>query len=639
MGLPRRPRQHELSDESEVAFRALLPPRLIYRETQRDYGIDGEIEIVDERGQATGRKFLVQLKATDEVDLRDALRTRIRNTTAEYLRAQQAPVLMVRYLATSDALYGRWFHEFDPYYEHVGEQHLTFHWSENHRLTEDNIERLLADASRLIEIRSAELSLPVAVVLELPEGDVHDHSRAELRLAFESAVGRCPTDLRLVDDRDEADLKAVVRDDVVQASLRGLWSVSFHLGEGIYPPGTPVQLMVCDVMSCVAMTLGRAGLRDAGARVAVLFFPESMLTALPEMGAELAKTMIGARRVGEILAIAERLDQDDEVSGRQGLGLFFVGVVRDHETTLQPQEQAQLEAALRGRLHRRLEAGRTNDAAAAAENLGKHLMAVRRPTIAIEFLEQAVALDPNREDEDLAQRLAGAYFLSHRYAEAIPAYDRAIELGDEPDPHMEARRADALMYAGHYRAALSAFEDITTEDVALMAWIYVKTRALNWAIQTTGIEEQEPDSKRATELAGEFDDELSDAATDDLARQIWNCDALSPLGWFNWAWTRYRRDLPEDAMSSYVIAAVMREGDVEAWVNVTMLAGSLGDHDLFLASAVTGDRLNRHTYLEEFARQARETVSDLTEREEMITAVRSAIAAASENAPDRDRAA
>jgi tetratricopeptide (TPR) repeat protein len=217
--------------------------------------------------------------------------------------------------------------------------------------------------------------------------------------------------------------------------------------------------------------------------------------------------------------------------------------------------------------------------------------------------------------------------LSHRYEEAVPAYDRALELADAPEPHLGARRADALMYGGRYHEALSAFSVIETDDPRLKAWIYVKVRALSWVIAATGIEEQEPDRETANELAGEFVN-VTDRDADELADQIWQRDAASPLAWFNYAMVLLDRDLPEEAMLSYLTAAVMREGDVEAWVNVGLLAAGLEDHDLFIASAITGDRLNQNVYMAEFARQARPQISDLADREALITGVREAIAAA-----------
>src|SRR4051794_22571515 len=105
---PKRPIQHQREDESRRAFEAILPSRFVFRPEYQDYGIDGELEEFDEQGEATGRRYRVQIKATGESGP-PAMRERIRLDTAAYYRAQHLPVLMVRYLATNRRLYARWF--------------------------------------------------------------------------------------------------------------------------------------------------------------------------------------------------------------------------------------------------------------------------------------------------------------------------------------------------------------------------------------------------------------------------------------------------------------------------------------------------------------------------------------------------
>jgi hypothetical protein len=53
---------------------------------------------------------------------------------------------MVRYHAPSGAMYARWFHQFDPYYEGGGEKTLTFRWSETDQLSPQRAGALVADA-------------------------------------------------------------------------------------------------------------------------------------------------------------------------------------------------------------------------------------------------------------------------------------------------------------------------------------------------------------------------------------------------------------------------------------------------------------------------------------------------------------
>jgi hypothetical protein len=115
--MPKRPRSHQIEQNSRIAFEAVLPDHFIYRRKEDDYGLDGEVEVFDAvTDEATGALFYVQLKATDKTRLKTALSARIEPTTANYYRSLPLPTLMVRYLTVSNRLFVRWFHQFDPYY-------------------------------------------------------------------------------------------------------------------------------------------------------------------------------------------------------------------------------------------------------------------------------------------------------------------------------------------------------------------------------------------------------------------------------------------------------------------------------------------------------------------------------------------
>ena len=143
--MPQRPRSHQLEAESRLAFESALGSRFVYRdESADDYGIDGTVEEFDGAERATGLRFHVQLKATDEDDLTKALAVPIRRDTADYFRSLSLPVLMVRFCARDRALYVRWFHQFDPRRGGGGAKTITFRW-EPGDLVDANV------AARLVE--------------------------------------------------------------------------------------------------------------------------------------------------------------------------------------------------------------------------------------------------------------------------------------------------------------------------------------------------------------------------------------------------------------------------------------------------------------------------------------------------------
>jgi tetratricopeptide (TPR) repeat protein len=619
--MPHRPREHELEDESRKAFENLLPARLIYRPITPDYGIDGEVEEF-ESGTATGRRFFVQLKATDEQDLTKALRVRVRLATAAYYRAQPSPVLMVRYMASRNAVFARWFHEFDPYNEHVGDTHLTFHWSEGDLLNADGVDQVLAEAARIRTLRSVDFHPPVTIAFSVPAGIAHGYAKSELELAFESVLSQLSTVVTSGASENDAHITAAVADEELVASVSGIASVTLHLEDG-YGPDVSDEQVINDLLSCVALALARAGHGGIASRLAVVVFAGSLLAAVPPFASELAEAMLQAGHVGDVLELAEKLDQCEDES-QVASGYVFIASVLRRSDSLRVREHADLLSSLTRRLERRLERGDDAAAAAAAENLGRQSRQMGEHADAADYFEQAVDLDPDRLTADIAQEIAGALFLGQKYDSAVAAYDRAIELVRDRDPDLEARRADALLYAGRYREAFDAFAAIDPATEETKAWIYCKQRALSAVMETTGIERQERQPEAATELAGQVVSE-NVGEHDEIAGRTWGLDAVSSLGWFNQARTLLDRGSTEAAMLAYLTAAVMNEGDVEAWVNVALLAMQTESYDLLAASAITGQRLNDNSYMGEFARQVRGQVDDPADREELIAAVREAL--------------
>ena len=618
--LPKRTRQHRLESESRKAFEAVLPSRHVFRPEHSDYGIDGEVEEFDNSDQATGRRFRVQLKGTDKTGP-SAMRERIKLSTAAYYRAQQLPVLMVRYLATTEQLFGRWFHEFDPYYEHTGTKYLTFHWSDTDLLTGGRFDDLFGQVAQFARIRSARLDPPVTVRLGRADVGVHSSAPAELDVAVETAMQRAGNVLAWAGPDDRADLDLVIEEDQIQASLAGVASVTFHLDAEIYSSETAPAEVATDLMNAAAVALARAGHGDPAGRLAVEFFAGSAFSAVAPVAVELGAAMSQAGRVIDVIEIADALDKNEEPSC-QASGAALMSLVRELVPQLRPYEHQRFEDVMRARLDRRLVANLKSEAAAAAENLGFYLLSARRPADAIEPLEQSITLDPARETSDLLAALAGAYFLSDRYSESASTYERARARSRETDLWLEARYADALVYSGRYREALKIFSAIDSPEIELAAWAYVKTRALSWMLNATGIEVQDRRTESASELAGRWAEMEPAGASEELASQVWRLDAMSALGWFNHARDLLDRGLEAEAMHAYLLAAVMQEGDVEAWVNVALLASNTDDDELFAASVISGHRLNRESYLAEFARQLRTTVGDLSLRNELLDAVR-----------------
>ena len=104
--MPIRPRSHILEKLSISRFADALPDGWVYRIKTPDYGIDGEVEIFDERGRSTGLSFNVQLRATDDANRAD--RVKLELDELDYYQSLDLPTAVVRYGSPNNSIFWEW---------------------------------------------------------------------------------------------------------------------------------------------------------------------------------------------------------------------------------------------------------------------------------------------------------------------------------------------------------------------------------------------------------------------------------------------------------------------------------------------------------------------------------------------------
>ena len=156
-----RVKQHQLEDLSRSKYSLAIPRNWVMRDKDKDYGIDAEVEIFDEKDRATGLVYLVQLKATETSDESAARKVDISIDAIKYYKSLELPVLIVRYSEKQDQFYCKWAHEIDLFYAKKGAKtrRVTFCdedvWGEESAVdTEKYLKKLRA-------IKSGAITLPV----------------------------------------------------------------------------------------------------------------------------------------------------------------------------------------------------------------------------------------------------------------------------------------------------------------------------------------------------------------------------------------------------------------------------------------------------------------------------------------------
>jgi tetratricopeptide (TPR) repeat protein len=590
--MPKRPREHRLDEDSVTAFKTALAERFLFREDTPDYGIDGSVEEFGQDDVGTGLRYFVQLKATDGVDPDEALKRSIPIEHANLYSSLSLPLLMVRYVAAEDELYVRWWHDPLPGKRapKPNAASLTFHWSPEDHFQAGDSARLAGEARGFLELRSVSLPLPVHFKLDV-EDPPFGLTRAEIELAVKAEAAKRPDVVEL--RRGEANGRLLVHGKYMAVEMPGMRASSYDL-DGDYDSGLRGEQLAVDLMTLVAIAFTRWGQSELASRMTTRFFARSTLVGQPEAAMALASAMTSARRIGEALVVAEEIDALG-LEAEQNMSLFFTLTSRQHSASLSEAEVEEFRETLRRRIERREEAGQPIEASREVLTLGNHYRSRSDPLLAIKLYKRAAVLDPEyRERAHYWFEMAGVLFLAEHFEESIEAYERAIEMGsDEVAPLL---RADAMMFAGRYEEAQSAFIEALggEESFERGAEYYLKLGLLEFLIDThqRKCETREPEAAAKVISAAIRDGEEPDLETAMLSSgQALVRDSLCNLAWWNLGLAFETIGKVDMAATMFLNAALCAPGDEQAWALAYLHFSHLGRDELLPMILVTGERL------------------------------------------------
>jgi tetratricopeptide (TPR) repeat protein len=618
--MPRRSVSQETGDAAAPRFQVVLEPSYIFRSETPDFGIDGEVEEFI-AGRATGLRYKVQLKSTDNRDLRASLRVSIPLATANYWRAQDLPVLLVRYHRPTDTFYVRWFHSFDPYEGGVGQDAITFRWAEQDAWTAGKAEALGAEARAFLQLRSNRIALPFPFGVLVVDG-AHGLTTTELRIAARSAARRRPDVVRILDrDAQAGEGRLIVAADRLSVDLGGVTSAALHLPGGKLR-SAGMEGLVTDLLALAAIAFAHVGQADLAGRLASSFLAKSELLRQPEAPWALSSAMARARQVREAMELADRIDSAASRDTDDDSALWFTLLIRFHAGSLSPSEEEFAVGVMQRRIDRRRQRGDRQSEAQECVNLGNFFRSRAKPMQAVEFYDRALDVDPTYGSRaHYWHDKAGVLFGSHRYPEAAEAYARAIEL--RSDGLAPALQADALFFAGRYAEARALWEHfVSAEPIRARAAEYeLKLDLVKEIVDDFGISCQQrrtPANAQSPLLGGDEPPAIEEARA--VAIDALQSDALDARAWDLLAWT----DLVDGNLEAHarhcLAVALLLESSDEAWARAVMVRLGLLETHSVAEMLVTGERLTDDRLLGTLTELARDRIPE-EEREAFLVQI------------------
>jgi tetratricopeptide (TPR) repeat protein len=563
----KRPRSHQLEDESWKALSNCIPNQWVLRKPQPDYAIDGEVEIFDEWGSSTGLMCFVQLKGTDIKEKAKPLHFRISLKTLQYYRSLPLPVLLIRYHSTSKSLYFRWSRTVDPYYTRKGSKTVKVDFSEEVRWSEKTPEFLTEYVKFFKQFTSPHIPLPIDFTFEWADKEVFSfpvsvveslireagHSVSEI-ISFSTGISSPPPFPRIR-----------ITNNLILIEIEGIGDFSLHLREG-YSKEEVRTILPHDVFAGISYVLHKLGQSNLAADIASKHLLSSRLLANEKFIHEIAWCFFFARRVDMTLKLSEQLLDMGEKSWL-AYKMFSLPAFRKVQMS-----DAELDSFRRVLLKAIAKAIENDDLMGAAEshyNLGNRIRGGSRKNNreALHHYHMASKCDPRYLKRNYFwSETGGILFHLDKFSCPEKFYLKALELGAASE--CVALRADALMFAGKYEMAYTLFKEHENaakeveDEWALKSWI------LGGLTKTLGIEAQKRRPDEATKVA-----DITSVSPEEVGKQISEAltlDALCGLAWFNNGGHMVRNNQYSDAMISFLIAAVVQPNDVEAWSNAIL---------------------------------------------------------------------
>jgi len=391
--------------------------------------------------------------------------------------------------------------------------------------------------------------------------------------------------------KETADLRSIVRITQLQCadqlgsisvdnrkivvSLADKYSFTFHTSQGYEPTTSPWKL-ACDVLMAVAVAVHTAGHFPIAARLFGRYADKSSLTSNSVVLARMAHCMAHAGHVIQGLQIAEALSENRETYVE---ALLLMCALRRQQAAFSDTECQHLQRFLENQVRIAEKSGDRGRLATAHYNLGRHLC-MSQVLSAFRHYKKAARLDPDYVDRHyFCAEIGGMLFDTGHYVISAKWYERALNLGAEAN--CRALYADALLFAGKYRESEENFKAYLESTADLAAEWRLKAFVVGGIRRMLNVEGQTRQRQHALKIVGSIS-HLEGTEKQRALEDALRLDALCQLAWFNLGVLSNEEKDQEDALLCFLVAALLRKSDIEAWCNACVLWFSTKTPSAFL---------------------------------------------------------
>lgn len=481
--MTKRVKQHQLEDLSRAKYNLAIPSNWVFRDKDKDYGIDAEVEIFDDNDRATGLVYWVQLKATESKVEATARRVDLSIESIRYYKKLDIPVLIARYSKVHDCFYCKWAHELDLYYAKEKAKTLRVNFSEDEKWDKKSAQKVKKYLEKIKIIKEGRFKLPIPLNFIIKDDVVNKIPRGILISSFRTALSEFSEFAILKSDSKDSLLFVTLSGEDLVISLSSFVGCTFH-GIGKEEHEDFAEDLVLSSLLGFAIALSQVGQFETMARILLnkkitkLFFQNQKILF------RLLPLVLGTSYFGVALdAVSEAIvDEHDNM-----LEIITSSAVLFESNRKDEEKSNKIEAFLNKCLEKYIEIGEKNQIGICYYNLGNHYRSRGLNKKAIHHYLKARKFEVKYiKQVYYYQELGGVLFHDEKYCLSSLMYKKALDKG-APES-VKPLYGDALMHNGNYQLAFDVFADYLNEREAKDndEW-HLKLICLETLIENTGV--------------------------------------------------------------------------------------------------------------------------------------------------------
>jgi len=595
--MPNRPKEHELEDLSRAKFQLSLPRKWVFRDKNKDYGIDGEVELFDEDGNTKGLLFYVQLKATSSTQQKDILNINLKIDTLKYFNKLDIPVLLVRYSEHLDKFYIKWINSVDLFKSKEGAKTFRINLSDMDEWATESANLIEKDLENIKKIKSGLINFPFNYSLQINNASIAGISSNILKAQLRNELSKYSTFLEYN-----------INDNLILISLENdILSIKISILKGLYfhninkrPKENFIHELSKDILLGLSMCMVMIGKADYCGKIIFENSLEKSLLKKEELLLRILPVLISSSYFENILNF---INDSFNLNENEIVLIPSMASILIHSSDKHNIKRNELiEKFFLTQLNKAQYVKSNILISTSHYNLGNYYRSRREN---LKSIHQYVLA--KRSDKDYLKRsyfykeFGGLCFIENKFLFSSYFYKKSIALGASNDT--KALLADALLFSGNYQESHEIFTDYLSDGKDLQDEFILKAIVLESLIKDTGIKGQKRLSNLANELAdiGKIEDDKQAISNIELAL---NYDLLCSLAWFNLGILQKEQGDYSNAFFSFATCSIINLTDIQSWVyaffsflsSADKLKFSLGVLVLKTAHTINGDDFLIHLY-------------------------------------------